>query len=146
MTIESFLSKLEKVRSRGSGKWMACCPNCGDRNPSLAIKDDNGTILIRCFASQCGVDAICASIDFNVSDLFPPNDNYDHSPEAYERRAKSGRAYFPPGQVLEALAFETMVTYMIAKDMQTSGIDGPTRDRLLTATSRINAALEYIRR
>lgn len=140
MTIDTFLSKLEKVKSRGHGKWMACCPACGDRNPSMSIKDDNGVILMRCFSQGCSANEICAAIDFNVSDLFPPKDDYNTS---YERKSRS---YFPPAQILEALAFETMVTYMIAKDMQTSGIDDPTRDRLLTAVSRINAALEYIRR
>jgi hypothetical protein len=76
-----------------------------------------------------------------VHELFPPSYGYDAS-----QHKQGKRVYFNPGQVLEALAFETLVTYMIAKDMQTNGIDEPTRDRLLTATSRINAALGYIRR
>jgi len=141
MTIENFLSKLEKVRSRGNGQWMACCPAGDDRTPSLSIKDDNGTIIMRCFAQECAVSDIVAAVGMELHDLFPPSNGYD---AAHHKSGK--RVYFNPGQVLEALAFETLVTYMIAKDMQTNGIDEPTRARLLTATSRINAALGYIRR
>lgn len=44
MSVSEVLDRLEKVRRRGRGRWIACCPAHDDRNPSLAIgeRDDGG--------------------------------------------------------------------------------------------------------
>ena len=138
MSIQTILSKLHKVRSRGGGKWMACCPVHHDKTPSVSIKDDNGTILMKCWGcGASGVD-ICAAIGEDVSELFPETDYSNYSHSDYERSAKH-RSYFPAEQVLEALQTETLVVYMIAKDIIENGITEPVKERLMQSVIRIRA-------
>lgn len=139
MTIETFLSKLHKVKKRGHGQWMALCPVHGEKTPSLSIKDDNGTILIHCFGCGAGGVDVCGAVGVDPSELFPPRDNVD-----YERPPK--RSYFPADQVLEALSTETLIVHMISKDMLINNIDQETRSRLILAVERIHAASNYIRK
>jgi hypothetical protein len=69
--IENLLSKLEKVSSKGRGKWAACCPGHPDKNPSLGItQTDDDRILIHCF-SGCSALEILDSIGLNFDDLYP---------------------------------------------------------------------------
>jgi len=141
MTIEAFIAKLDKVRSRGGNRWMACCPACGEKHPSLSIKDDNGTILLRCFSQGCSAYEICDSIGFEITDLFPPSDNYDAS------QPKQKRLYHEAPQVLEGIAYESLVVHIISNDMLNNGsITTDEHDRLKLAVSRIHASLEYTKR
>lgn len=139
MSIENLLSRLEKVKRRSNNQWMACCPVHQEKTPSLSIKDDNGTIIMKCFGCDAsGLDVIYA-LGMEPSDLFPPSDNVD-----YKSRPK--RSKFPADQVLEALITEATVIYMIASDMsKTDNIDQETKDRLLQAAGRVNAAANYTR-
>jgi len=139
MSIENLLSRLEKVKRRSNNQWMACCPVHQERTPSLSIKDDNGKIIMKCFGcGASGIDVINA-VGMEPSDLFPPSDNVD-----YKSRPK--RSKFPADQVLEALITEATVIYMIASDMsKTDNIDQETKDRLLQAVGRVNAAANYTR-
>ena len=77
--IDAVLSRLEgyKLRSIGQGRWRACCPVCGERNAStLSIGSTaEGAVLVTCFKSKCSVDAICASLGLEVTDLFPPRES-----------------------------------------------------------------------
>jgi hypothetical protein len=136
--IEDFVSRLDGVKQTGRGQWMARCPAHEDRSPSLSIGGgDDGRVLIKCFAG-CLVDEIAGAVGLTVSDLFP------------ERPADSppfvrGRQ-FPAGDVLEALANEVMVVWVISRDMElgiTPSID--EFDRLTVANKRIQSALELIR-
>lgn len=139
MSIESFLSKLHKVRKRSHGKWMACCPVHQEVTPSLSIKDDNGTILIHCFGCGAGGVDVCWALGINPTDLFPPNDNinYDGKPQ---------RSYYSADHILDALQTEALVVQIISKDMLDCGkIDQETRDRLRLAVERIYTASNYIR-
>lgn len=134
--INNFLGKLQKVKKRGPGQWMACCPVHQENTPSLAIKDDNGTILIHCFGCGAGGIEICGALGVEASELFPPKDNYDP-------QVKQTRKYFPADQILSALETETTVIYMIAKDMLTNSINRETFDRLALAVKRVQIAKEY---
>ena len=138
MTIETFLSRLHKVKKRGHGQWMALCPIHNEKTPSLSIKDDNGTILIHCFGCGAGGVDVCGAVGVEPSELFPPSDHVD-----YER--KPSRSYFPADQVLEALSTETLIVHLISKDMLINNIDQETRERLILAVERIHAASNYIR-
>ena len=74
--IGGFLSRLEKIRRTGEGKWLACCPSHDDKSPSLAIKQtDDGKILIHCFAG-CGVEEIVSAIGLTLADLMPDNSQF----------------------------------------------------------------------
>ena len=48
---------------------MAICPAHPDKNPSLSIREDNGRILVHCFAG-CPVEDICALAQIEIRDLF----------------------------------------------------------------------------
>jgi hypothetical protein len=76
MSIEALLSKLDKVKQNGQGKWLACCPAHNDRSPSLAIKQtDDGKLLLHCF-SGCQVSDIVAAVGLELSDLMPVSTKY----------------------------------------------------------------------
>jgi len=141
MTIENLLSRLDKVRNRGGGKWMASCPCHTDKTPSLAIKYDNETILLHCFSSGCSPQEICSSIGIEITELFPPSDKFDANQPTQKRQS------YDSAQVLEGLAYEAIVMHIIGNDMLKNGsIEPDERDRLAQASCRINAALEYIKR
>ena len=73
MTIENLLSRLEKVKKRGQGSWIACCPVHNDRSPSMTIRElEDGRVLVHCFAG-CSVDEIIGFLGMSFSDLYPPN-------------------------------------------------------------------------
>ena len=137
--IDDLLSKLEKVKRIGYGKWIARCPCHQDRTPSLSIKDDNGTILIHCFG--CGVSGVdvCNAVGMDVSDLFPP---VDIDPD-YERIKMPGRKFgIGADQAMYCLQREAMIIYIIANDMlQNKSIDTPTMDRLRDALRRVHTSI-----
>ncbi len=77
--VEALLHRLDKVRTSGNGKWMACCPAHQDRNPSLGIKLlDDGKILINCL-SGCSPGDVMAAIGLSLKDLFPDGPISHHS-------------------------------------------------------------------
>ncbi len=74
--IDALLSKLDKVKSNGNGKWLARCPAHNDKSPSLAIKEtEDRKTLIHCF-SGCSVADIVAAVGLELSDLMPDNPTY----------------------------------------------------------------------
>lgn len=76
--VDELLSRLEKVKSVGKGKWQACCPVHGDRNPSMSIKEEpDGKVLCYCFACGAkGVDVV-ESVGLPTSVLFSPESEFD---------------------------------------------------------------------
>jgi hypothetical protein len=68
VTAAEFVERLEGVRRRDAG-WVARCPAHEDRHPSLSVRENNGRILVHCFAG-CSVDAIVAALGLELHDLF----------------------------------------------------------------------------
>ena len=136
MPIEPFLSKLHKVRPKGAGKWIACCPCHNDKSPSLAISDDHGVILIHCFG--CGANAVevAETLGIDLSELFPDGVTYE----------KQQRKYFPADQVLSALKVESAVLYLISKQMLEGTATKETKNEIYKSMCRLWAADDYIRR
>ena len=66
--LNEILDHFRQVRRCGGG-WKALCPAHPDKNPSLAINESNGRILVHCFA-ECSVEAICARAGIELRDLF----------------------------------------------------------------------------
>ena len=141
MTIESLLGSLQKVKRTGPGKWMASCPCHEDRTPSLAIKDDNGTILLHCFSQGCAPADICAAIGHEISDLFPPSDNYDASQA--KPRKQTG---FEPDQVLFAVVMEIVAAQLIVDEVLKTMPDSELKNRLDLASKRIHSAWLYAKK
>lgn len=70
MTVDEFVSQLERARKSGPG-WTARCPAHEDRSPSLSVREgDDGRVLVHCFGG-CTTDKICAALGLHVTDLFP---------------------------------------------------------------------------
>lgn len=141
MTIESLLSRMSKVRRRGNNKWMVSCPCHEDRTPSLAIKDDNGSILLHCFSQGCAPADICAAIGHEISDLFPPSDNYDASQA--KPRKQTG---FEPDQVLFAVVMEIVAAQLIVDEVMKTMPDSELKNRLDLASKRIHGAWLYAKK
>ena len=68
MTAE-FLERLDGVRSRGPGRWLARCASHRDKTPSLSITEGERGILLRCFAG-CSVHEIVTALGLKQADLF----------------------------------------------------------------------------
>lgn len=88
MTAHELLSRLDAVKSRGTGKWSARCPAHPDSNPSLSISQGEKGFLFKCWAG-CELTAITGNLGLEVKDLF-----YNSLPaprqrwEVLQRRAK----------------------------------------------------------
>lgn len=132
--IDAVLSRLEghKLRSTGQGRWRACCPVCGERNPSTLFigGTPEGVVLLKCFKSGCSVDAICASVGLEVTDLFPPRES--HFGPLQRRRLLSA------GQALDLLHDEAQLIALCGSNIA-HGVEltDDDRERCLTAAGRI---------
>lgn len=135
MSAETLLSRLERVKRTGAGRWLARCPAHEDRGPSLSIRElDDGRVLVHCFAG-CDVNSVLSAAGLTFDDLFPPR-NLGHHANA-ERRP------FPASDILCAIAFEALVVAMAGSSMLAGkAFRAVDRDRLFLAVGRIQAALE----
>ena len=136
MPIETFLNRLHKVRPKGKGKWLALCPCHSEKTPSLAISDDNGTVLMHCFG--CGANAVevAERIGVDLSELFPDGVTYD----------KQQRKYFPADQVLAALKVESTALYMISRRMLDGEMTPALKEEIRKSMYRLWAADDFLRR
>lgn len=135
MSADALISRLEKVRKSGNGRWVCRCPAHDDKGPSLAIRElDDGRILLHCFAG-CETASVLDAIGMTFDDLFPerlPGDNFHK-----ERRP------FNASDVLRCLSFESMVIYQYALSLSKGeSLTDTSRARLLTAVSRFQHGAE----
>lgn len=68
MTVEELLPRLDAVR-RSSRGYEARCPAHEDKSPSLAIKEGERGLLVKCWAG-CTLDEVTAALGICVADLF----------------------------------------------------------------------------
>jgi hypothetical protein len=71
--VHVLLSRLDRVRPAGDGKWYARCPAHDDKGPSLSVRDTGERVLVHCFAG-CDPEDILAAVDLKWSDLYPDRD------------------------------------------------------------------------
>lgn len=133
--VDNLLSRLDKVKRTGQGRYIALCPAHADKSPSLAIRETNdGKILIKCFAN-CSVHEIVSAVGLELSDLFPPRDDDVHF-------KKGERRPFPATDILRAIAGEARLVYLCARHVHAgNSLNDSDLARLLTAASRIQARL-----
>jgi len=133
MSVETLLSRLDKVRRTGAGRWIARCPAHDDKSPSLSVRElDDGRALLHCFAG-CAAADVLAAVGLELSDLFPEPIG-DRRPE---------RQPFSAEDVLRCLEFEATLVYLAAVDICAGrALSGEDIERLAVAVARINAALE----
>jgi hypothetical protein len=101
---------------------MALCPAHADKNPSLSIRQENGRLLLHCFAG-CTVEAVCAALGITVRELFsdPPTAHKPQPPivREAERQIAGLRGRLTPRDrergVTVVLASETNFDAAIAR-------------------------------
>jgi hypothetical protein len=70
MTAEQVAVALGTHTVKAGGGFMACCPAHDDKNPSLAIDENNGSLLVKCFAG-CEQGSVVEAL--KARDLWPGN-------------------------------------------------------------------------
>lgn len=132
MTVDTLISRLERPRQTGPGRWLARCPAHPDKSPSLSIRElDNGCVLVHCFTG-CPVSAVLEAIGLEFSDLYP------ESPTV----ANPERRPFPAAEVLRALYREILVVSAAAGFILAGRrLAEPDVERLSLALSRIQEAV-----
>lgn len=141
MSIDTLLSRLDKVKRKANGQWIACCPAHEDRSPSMTIAElDDGRVLVHCF-SGCSVEEILNAIGLGFDALFPPKpESHSHSP-----KHPIAKPYLPSA-VLEALAFEALLVATAARQLANGEtLDAGDYQRLLLAAERLQGAVNYVR-
>ena len=134
MNVELLLSRLDRVKQSGDGRWLARCPAHEDRGPSLSIREtDDGRVLVHCFAG-CNTPDVLASVGLSLPDLFPERVGDFLRPE---------RRPFPAADVLRCISFEAQVVVMAAAKLRYGEALLPQdMECLLQASTRIQAALD----
>lgn len=130
---DKLLSRLQRVRRTGPGRWIASSPTREDSHPSLAVRElDDGRILIHDFGGD-DVTSILAAIGLDIRDLFA-TENRGSSPP---RRA------FNASDLLHMVATECSVAVVVCADvLRSRTISEDDFDRLLTAAQRLGHAAE----
>lgn len=135
MAIDTVLQSLDKVRRTGPDKWIACCPSHDDRDPSLSISDNDGTVLVHCFAG-CSFHEIASGAGLEPSDFFP------EKPTHYR---PSKRPRISAADALRCLSLEAAAVYLAAYRLADGGSLLPDEvERLKLAYQRISAAQEVV--
>ncbi len=98
--LDALLSRLDKVRNHGHGKFFATCPAHAEKTGSLyvTLKDD-GKITLHCFGG-CRNDDVLGAIGMAFKDLFPAREVFrdrQHGAKVeppVAARAKPPRRYY----------------------------------------------------
>jgi len=120
-----------RVQATGQDRWRACCPgHGGDNQSTLSIAvGAKGGVLLHCFQG-CDVDQVVASIGLDLSDLFPPRESHDSSPQR--------RHLLAPKQALELLYQEAQLVAVCASNIaHERALTADDRARCLVAAGRI---------
>ncbi|SFK87409.1 CHC2 zinc finger [Nitrosomonas aestuarii] len=130
--IDHLLAQLLKIRQTGHNRWIACCPSHNDKSPSLAIRDDDGKILLNCFAG-CSAYEIVSAVGMEISDLFPEQREYSTQ--------NISKNPFPAADVLRCIQVEALIVAMAASDIAKDiPLSDKQKNRLLIAAARIGGA------
>lgn len=129
MSVDTLISRLDKVRPTGRGTWIACCPAHEDRHPSMTVREaEDGLVLVHCFGG-CSVEQIVGAVGMDLQELFPPK------PIEY---AKPQRRPFPAADVLEAITTEARIVAVASSNLrQGVTLTDADHERLMVATERI---------
>jgi DNA primase len=130
MRADELVSRLQKVRSTGPYKWMACCPAHPDKTASLSVKCcDDGRVLLHCFAG-CQPDDILGAVGLEFSHLFPEKLGHHMPPQ---------RRQISASDALHMMGSEITLISIVASDLlQHREIDETTWKRFARAVARVN--------
>jgi len=132
----TLLSRLDRVRESGPGKWRARCPAHDGKSLSLAVAEVDGRVLLKCFAG-CETSNVLGALGLRMADLFEkPLDH--HAP--LQRSPWSAR------DVLELALVETTVVGIVASDfLQRRSIGEQDWRRLAAASARLKDLANAVR-
>lgn len=87
MKLQEIISYFRNPKPNGYNSFMVTCPCHNDSTQSLCISDDNGKILLNCFAG-CRAEDITRAIGLSMRDLFqaPQQSNKPPKPASTEYR------------------------------------------------------------
>lgn len=133
MKADALLSRLDRVKRTGEGRWQARCPAHDDRGPSLSIRElQDGRVLLHCFAGCC-VEDVIGAVGMTFDDLFP---------EKLVPDAKRERLPFNPLDVLHSVGKESLIVMLASRDLLSGkSISDADHKRLVVAVGRINEAV-----
>jgi len=133
MSADALLSRLDRVKQTGPGRWIARCPAHEDRAPSLSIRETDGRVLLHDFGG-CEIADVLAALGLTMSDLF----------EKPLANAGPSSSRIPARDLLEIISEETSVVSIIAADMLARRtIDETDWARLARAAARIGRARDH---
>lgn len=134
MSAEAILSRLERVRKTGQGRWISACPSHNDHRPSLSLRElDDGRVLVHCFAG-CDVSSVVGAVGLSLEDLFPPRE---------VGTVPGSHRPFPVTDVFRCVSFEAMIVAIAALRMARGVVlSNGARERLLVSASRLQAAAD----
>jgi hypothetical protein len=134
MSADKLLSRLQRVKRTGPGKWVASCPTREDKSPSLAIREtDDGRVLLHDFGGD-SVEAILGAVGLSFTDLYPTQ------PGTFANPVKRP---FNASDVLALVAFESTVAVLVISDVvKRNGATKEDMGRLLVAAQRLGNAAE----
>lgn len=87
MELQDIISHFRSPKPNGNNSYMVTCPCHNDNTQSLCISEDNGKILLNCFAG-CRAEDITRAIGLSMRDLFqsPPQGIKTPKPASIEYR------------------------------------------------------------
>lgn len=126
---DALIARIEGVRDRGSGQYIAKCPAHSDRTASLSVKCcDDGRVLIHCFAG-CEPDDVLGAVGLEFSHIMPERLGHDLPKQ---------RHVIAAADALRILRREIMVAGIVASDvLEGRTIDESTWQRYAEASARI---------
>lgn len=135
---DRLLSRLDQVRARAPGQWVACCPAHDDRSPSLSIREaEDGRLLVHCFGA-CSAADVLAAVGLRFSDLFPD------SPGARARHG--GMPAWRRERLRDALRGEYLVIEIANADRAAGHpLSAKDTERVRLAKARIRKIKEALR-
>ena len=135
MSIETLLSRLQKVKSTSRNRWLCSCPAHIDKSPSMHIQiTDDDRILINCKAG-CDPYSILQSVGLDWDSVFPKS--------ITSHRGKPVKQVLYPSEALELVRFEAQIVLVAAYDLnKNKPLKTDDLARLKTAMQRINKVME----
>lgn len=128
--VHVLLNRLMNVKCLGKDRWKACCPAHGGKKQSLAIRDDNGKILIHCFAEGCAINAVLVAIGLTFADIMPEQ----------SQQSRPNKKPFYASDVLQICRDEILVAYMITNKCLNVPLELVDRQRLFKCAYRLRHA------
>lgn len=138
--IDNLLARLDGVRQRKPGQWLAKCPAHDDRHPSLLIEvGDDDRVLLYCYASCPALDIVSA-VGLNLADLFPRR-----IPDSQKRQHRR-RPTLSARDAMDAIDIESAIIMVTAADIVAGrAISADDINRIMVARQRIARVAEMVR-